>query len=117
MAILNRKQRKIATSIQYDKPSTSFKQSRKSRKLDFENVICVLELEPEDSGHKLLSALTNKIKICYFTSMAECFCNTLIPVFFTFHVHQHLYLFIPKRTFNMQNKFSFAGTSTALVLK
>ena len=63
MATSNRKQRKVAFPIQSDKPSTSFKQSLKSRKLDFENVICVLELEPEDSGHKLLSTLTNNGKL------------------------------------------------------
>ena len=63
MATSNRKQVKFATLIQYDKPSASFKQSRKSLKLDFENIICVLELEPEDSGYKLLSSLTNNGKL------------------------------------------------------
>ena len=63
MAILNQEQRKVPTSFQSAKPSTSFSQSRKSRKLDFENVICVLELEPKDSGYKLLSSLTNNGKL------------------------------------------------------
>ena len=63
MATSNRKQLKFATLIQSDKPSASFKQSRKSLKLDFENIICVLELEPEDSGYKLLSSLTNNGKL------------------------------------------------------
>ena len=45
------------------KPSSSFSQSRKLRKLDFENVICVLELKPEDSSYKLLLSLTNNGKL------------------------------------------------------
>ena len=53
----------VPTSFQSTKPSSSFSQSRKSRKLDFENAICVLDLEPEDSGYKLLSALTNNGKL------------------------------------------------------
>ena len=62
MTTSNRKQVNLATLIQSDNPSKSFSQSRKSRKLDFENVISVLELEPEDSGYKLLSSLTNNGK-------------------------------------------------------
>ena len=55
------------------KPSSSFSQSRKSRKLDFENVIYLLDLEPEDSGYKLLSALTNngKLSIVSFMSLSK----------------------------------------------
>ena len=52
---------------------SSFSQSRKSRKLDFENVIYLLELEPEDSGYKLLSALTNngKLSVVSFISLSR----------------------------------------------
>ena len=53
----------VPTSIQSTKTSSSFSESRKSRKLDFKNVIYVLDLEPEDSGYKLLSALTNNSKL------------------------------------------------------
>ena len=63
MVVLTQQQRKVPTSPQSTKPSTSFSQSWKSRKLDFENVISLLELEPEDSGCKLLSSLTNNGKL------------------------------------------------------
>ena len=53
----------VPTSFQSTKSPSSFSQPRKSRKLDFENVIYVLDLEPEDSGYKLLSALTNNGKL------------------------------------------------------
>ena len=54
----------VPTLYQSTKPSSSsFSESQKSRKLDFENVIYVLDLEPEDSGYKLLSALTNNGKL------------------------------------------------------
>ena len=90
MAISNQKQRKVSFSIQSDKLSASFKQSQKSQKIDFKNVICVLELEPEDSGHKLLSALTNngKLSIVSVISLSRSKLkeiriagNALFPVF------------------------------------
>ena len=64
MVILERRSYFVpSTSFQSTKPSSSFSQSRKSRKLDFESMIYLLDLEPEDSGYKLLSALTNNGKM------------------------------------------------------
>jgi len=60
----------VTTSFQSTKPTSSFKQSQKSRKLDFENVICVLDLEPEDSGYKLLSALINNGKLSIISAIS-----------------------------------------------
>ena len=74
MVILERRSYFVpSTSFQSTKPSSSFSQSRKSRKLDFENVIYLLELEPEDSGCNLLSALTNngKLSVVSFTSLSR----------------------------------------------
>ena len=74
MVILERRSYFVpSTSFQSTKPSSSFSQSRKSRKLDFENVIYLLELEPEDSGYKLLSALTNngKLSVVSFISLSR----------------------------------------------
>ena len=49
------------------------KESRKLPKLDFENVICLLDLKPEGSGCKLLAALTQNAKqsIIPFLSLSK----------------------------------------------
>ena len=73
MAVITREQRNVPTSFQSTKPSSSFSQSQKSRKLDFEHVIYLLDLEPEDSSYKLLSALTNngKLSMVSFISLSK----------------------------------------------
>ena len=74
MAVLTKRSYFVpSTKSPSTKPSSSFSQSRKSRKLDFENVIYLLDLEPEDSGYKLLSALTNngKLSIVSFMSLSK----------------------------------------------
>ena len=74
MVILERRSYFVpSTSFQSTTPSSSFSQSRKSRKLDFENVIYLLDLEPGESGYELLSTLTNngKLSVVSFISLSR----------------------------------------------